>query len=213
MVRRLLILVRHGAIDEADVRLWGRSSVALNAEGRRQGAALAAALAPLAPARIVSSPQRRTCETAALCARSAQTLAVIDPRLDEMDFGAWTGQRFSDLHDDPDWRAWNDRRGGARTPSGETMRAAARRAIASLDEHLGIATPGPIIAVSHAEVIRAVVLLSLRIPFDEWWRLRIDPASICLLDGEARPFAVRAVNLRAVDLAAHRAPHSRVTSR
>jgi len=201
--RRLLILVRHGAVDGTDVRLWGRSDIALNAVGRTESAALAATLAPLVPARIVASPQRRTCETAAHCARAAGMLALVDPRLDEVDFGAWAGQSFAELAPDPQWRAWNDHRASAQTASGETMGDVTARVLDALEEHADVAGAGPVVLVSHAEIIRVVVLESLAIPYDDWWRIRVDPGSMTLLEGIVRPFAVRAVNLRPEDIVAH----------
>jgi len=206
--RRLLVLVRHGAVHDGDVRLWGRSHVTQSAAGQAQSAALAIALAPLVPGRIVASPQRRACETAALCARAAGMLTLVDPRLDEVDFGAWTGRSFAELAPDARWRAWNDRRASARTPGGETMARLTARVLDALEDHADTPAPGPVVLVSHAEIIRAAILEALRIPGDDWWRIRLDPGSMTLLEGPVRPFAVRAVNLRPEDIASHVGPRA-----
>ena len=85
--------------------------------------------------------------------------------------------RFADLDGDPAWRHWNAARGTAPTPGGETMAAAVSRAVAHLDR-LARHGDGPILCVSHCDVIRGVIAHALGLPLDNILRFEIDPASV-----------------------------------
>ena len=101
--------------------------------------------------------------------------------VDEVDFGHWSGRTFVQLADDPGWRSWNEQRSTARTPAGESIADILARVLRHLrelqDEH-----PGRfIVIVTHAEVIRAVVLHWLDASIDGYHRLAISPASWTLV--------------------------------
>jgi broad specificity phosphatase PhoE len=59
------------------------------------------------------------------------------------------------------------------------------------------ARPGVVAMVSHAEVIRTLVLDALQRPLNEWTAVTVNPASITILYGSAWPMTVAAMNLRA----------------
>ena len=174
----LIGLVRHGAHDDLGTWLSGRTrDIALNAAGQDQTAALARRLAGRGIAAIATSPRRRTIETAAILGQGLGLTPVRDDALDEIDFGAWSGAGFADLDGDPAWRHWNAARGTAPTPGGETMGAAVSRAMAHLD---GLARQGggPVLCVSHCDVIRGVIAHALGLSLDNILRFEIAPASI-----------------------------------
>ncbi|WP_207101105.1 histidine phosphatase family protein [Paracoccus shandongensis] len=174
----LVGLVRHGSHDDLGTWLSGRTrDIALNAGGRAETAALAQRLARRGVAAIATSPRRRTAETAAILGQGLGLAPMQADALDEIDFGAWSGARFSDLDADPAWRHWNAARATAPTPGGETMGAAVARAVAHLD---GLAEQGggPVLCVSHCDVIRGVVAHALGLSLDNILRFEIAPASI-----------------------------------
>src|SRR5438067_2485975 len=128
-----VVLVRHGAHDLLGKVLCGREAgVELNSEGRAQASAVAGRLASRGLAAVYSGPLERVRQTAAPIAARAGLDVVIDPAIDEIDLGAWTGARFSELARQPAWRRWNARRLGARPPGGETMREAQVRMVGFL---------------------------------------------------------------------------------
>lgn len=143
-----------------------------------QAAALGAALVGQGITRIECSPLTRTCQTAQAiadaCGLPAPTL--VDALL-EIDMGEWTGAAFGTLHG-PAWDAWNNRRGTARIPGGETMAEAQARIVGHIDR-LARDADGQVIAlVSHSDMIRAGVAHVLGLPLDNLLRFDIAPASV-----------------------------------
>lgn len=174
----LVGLVRHGAHDDLGTWLSGRTrDIALNAAGRDETAALARRLVGRGVTAITTSPRRRTVETAAILGQSLGRIPAAADALDEIDFGAWSGARFSDLDGDPAWQYWNAARATAPTPGGETMAAAVARAMAHLD---GLAPQGggPVLCVSHCDIIRGVIAHALGLSLDNILRFEIAPASV-----------------------------------
>ncbi|MFS0770900.1 histidine phosphatase family protein [Sphingomonas sp. 1P08PE] len=175
-----VLLVRHAAHIHLDRRLSGRMpGVPLSDDGRRQAAALARALAGRGLTAVECSPLDRTRETAAAIAVAA---GLPDPvavdALVEIDLGDWTGRAFGSFDDDPAWRDWNEHRGTARIPGGETMAEAQARIVGHL-ERIGRTRPGDTIAlVTHSDMIRAAIAWVLGLPLDHLLRFDIDPASI-----------------------------------
>jgi broad specificity phosphatase PhoE len=149
-----LLLIRHGATAwNASGRLQGRADIGLSAAGRAEveGWRLPAAFAQ---ARWLTSPLRRARETAALLTGRP---VVVEPRLIEMDWGAWQGLRAAEL--DPAKLAANEALGlDFRPPGGESPREVAARVRALVAELA--ADPGPVVAISHKGVIRAALALA-----------------------------------------------------
>ena len=176
-VTATILLIRHAAHADFNQRLSGRrSGVELTEEGHRQAAALGQRLASGGVTRVECSPLERTRATATAIARACALPAPtgVDALL-EIDMGDWTGRAFDDFGDDPAWRAWNQHRGSARIPGGESMAEAQARIVA----HLGKAADGETVAmVSHSDMIRAAVAHVLGLPLDNLLRFDIDPASV-----------------------------------
>lgn len=182
---RLVGLVRHGSHDELGRVLSGRTTgVALNPAGRDEASALARALAGAGVGAILSSPQRRTVETAAILARALGPNPQVDPALDEIDFGEWSGRDFADLSGDA-WDLWNTARATAPAPGGETMAGAVVRAAALIDR-LGADGGEPVLCVSHCDIIRGVVCHYLGLGLDHILRFSVDPGRICWLNADGQ---------------------------
>jgi broad specificity phosphatase PhoE len=149
----LLALLRHGPTAwTADRRLQGRSDLPLSPEGRRAvaGWRLPPEVAGFA---WLTSPLARARETAALLGHGE---APADPRLAEMSFGDWEGQRLKDLRArlGPAMNEIEARGLDFRAPGGETPRQVQARMAPLLAE---IGRGGrDCLAVTHKGVIRAV---------------------------------------------------------
>lgn len=160
--------------------LSGRTAgLGLTSEGVEQAARLGVRIALRRPDRIQASPLDRTMQTARAVAVAAglDDVAAVEA-LNEVDFGDWTGRRFAELADAPLWRAWNDARGSAAAPAGESMAAAQDRIVAHL-QVMARAHDGETIAmVTHCDMIRAAVAWILGLPLDHLLRFDVDPASV-----------------------------------
>lgn len=193
-----ILLVRHAAAAVVD-RLCGRTpGIPLSPAGRRQAAALAERLAGVPLAAVYSSPLERTRETTGAIAAAHQVEPIVSEPLGEVDFGEWTGLSFADLDQRPEWRRFNAVRSLAHPPGGERFVEVQRRAVAEL-QRLATRHPGAIVAaVTHADVIRAVVTYVLGMPIDLFARLEILPASVTILRLDAAE-APRLAGLNLVD--------------
>lgn len=155
--------------------------IGLSAAGDLQARALAERLAPLRLAAIHTSPVERARSTAGAIAAGRPVAPVVVDALDEIDFGDWTGKRFTDLAEDPEWTAWNSARGAARAAGGETMVDAQSRIVRHI-EAVAARFPGEAVAlVSHCDMIRAAIAHYLGLSLDALLRFEIDPASVSRL--------------------------------
>lgn len=178
------ILVRHATCEHMDEMLLGRAvDSPLDAHGLRQAEATANVLRHHEGLLIMSSPRRRTRQTAEAIALATRSDVVSSDAIDEIDFGRWSGRTFAQLAEDPDWRHWNDHRSSASTPSGERIADVQARVLHQLNRWRR-EFPGRVVAiVTHAEVIRATLMHWLDAPIDGYSRLAIHPASystVCL---------------------------------
>lgn len=150
--------------------------VGLSEEGRGQAERLAAGLARRPIAAVVSSPLQRAQETAAPIAARLGLPVTTDAGFDEIDFGEWTGRAFAALDGDPAWDAWNRFRSVAACPGGESMLAAASRAVGAARALRAAHPDGEVVVVSHQDVLKALLAHLLGIPLDLFGRMALDPA-------------------------------------
>ncbi|WP_372618248.1 histidine phosphatase family protein [Falsiroseomonas sp.] len=190
-----LLLARHAAHAEFGQVLSGRSDAAgLSAEGRAQAAGLARRLRRERPVALHASPRRRALETAQLLGEALGLPVITEPALDEIEFGAWTGRAFATLEDDPAWRSWNEQRATASPPEGEAMHAALSRVLRWTGGLPARHPDAVILAVSHADVIKAVLLAHLGATLDAHWRVEVGGASLSAVELWPGGGRVRLVN-------------------
>jgi broad specificity phosphatase PhoE len=191
-------LVRHASYDQLGRRLAGRSpGHSLNEDGRAEAAALASAFSGRAIAAVVSSPLERARETAMPIAAAHGLPVAIEPDLNEIDFGDWTGMAFAELHGNPDWQRFNVFRSAVPIPGGESVLAVQARAVAAILRLRAAYPAGEVVAISHGDVVKAILFHFLGMPLDFLRRIEIAPASRSELVLHADDARVRAVNLPA----------------
>src|SRR5699024_7037521 len=155
---------------------------------------------------VVSSPLQRCRQTAVAVADPHDGLAPTTHRgLLECGYGEWTGRPLKELAKDPLWRVVQEQPSAVRFPGGESMiemAARAQQAIRDLDAAIA-AEHGPDavwVAVSHGDVIKAILAEALGMHLDSFQRILVDPASISIVRyTDARPY-VAGVNTTAGDL-------------
>jgi ribonuclease H / adenosylcobalamin/alpha-ribazole phosphatase len=192
-----ILLLRHAAHVELGQTLSGRRrDVALSRDGLEQAAIVADLLAPLPLAAVYSSPRERAWYTARDIAEPHGLKVQVSEALDEVDFGDWSGLTFAELESDPAWTEWNEFRSRARPPGGETMAEAVARAAGAVEamaqEHDG----ATVAAVSHCDIIRALIAHYLGLPLDNLLRFDVDPASVSRLQVGSWGGRVASVNER-----------------
>jgi probable phosphoglycerate mutase len=176
----VLLLVRHGVTATTGKILPGRAAgLHLNDAGRAQAEAAARRIARLKRvAAIYSSPLERARETALAIARACRMPVRIDRGLLECDFGEWTGQRLDRLSKRPEWDVVQRHPSAFRFPGGESFVDLQARITGAL-ARLVAQHPGRIVvAVSHADPIKAAVAHALGMPLDLFQRIVIATASI-----------------------------------
>ncbi len=179
-----MLLVRHGTTPTTGKLLPGRApGLPLAPEGQAQAEEVAARIAALAkrPVAVYASPLERTRQTAAPIARALGVRVRIARGLVEVDVGRWTGEKLARLVKTPDWSAVHRWPGGFRFPGGESFADMSTRASAAVLE-LVHAHPGDtVVAVSHADPIKAVVAAAAGTPLDLFQRLVVSPCSVSAL--------------------------------
>lgn len=181
------LIVRHATCARIDEVLLGRVLDApLDANGIRQALALADCIRHESPLRVESSPRRRTLQTARAIADSAHCDVRVAKALDELDFGYWAGQSFAQLECDHDWCRWNRDRDHARTPAGTDIRGVQRRIGRYLTLLAATCAGATLVLVTHAEIIRSIVLQCLGAPARDYLGITVEPASITRLSVDAR---------------------------
>ena len=184
-----VVLIRHGATAVMEHGLTSRTpGIPLSARGLRQARALAQRLGVLH--RVITSPIQRAVETAGVLNSKANATPEQMDSFTEFDFGDWTGKPFSELECDPEWKKFNEFRDLVRAPRGESMEDVQKRALGGLRQVLRETAGGAVAIVSHAEVIRAIILAITGTSLRNFWRFQIDPASItelvCGPEGDER---------------------------
>ncbi len=178
-----LLLVRH--VEHAlqnDVLLGRAHDAEFTEEARRRLPELADSLRGERPAAIHSSPRRRARETAQAIATLHGLPVELREELDEIDYGDWSGRRFAELVQDVQWQRWNRQRSSQCPPNGESMRALQERMIAYASTAARLYPGKTVIAVTHAEPIRTLLLHAAGIPLDDFARIGIAPGSVTRLD-------------------------------
>ncbi len=184
----MVLLVRHGRTPTTGQVLPGRAAgLHLSEEGLAQAEAVADRIGALAggkhggPVAVYASPLERTTETARPIARRLGLRVRSERGLLECDFGEWTGGKLADLAKKPEWTTVQRNPSGFRFPGGESfieMQARMTSALARLVErHRG----ETIVAVSHADPIKAVVAQAAGTPLDLFQRLTVAPCSVSAL--------------------------------
>src|SRR3954463_10243230 len=167
--------------------------VHLDDRGQAQAKALAERLAGVPVVSIVASPLERCQETAAALADGRDVVVETDERLGECHYGDWTGQELKKLAKDPLWKVVQAHPSAAAFPGGEALRDTQARAVDAIREtNARLGSGATWVAVSHGDVIKAVLADALGMHLDMFQRLLVDPCSVSVVRyTELRPFVVR----------------------
>jgi probable phosphomutase (TIGR03848 family) len=202
-----VLFVRHGrtTANATGVLAGWTPGIGLDDTGEAQARALALRFAALPLAAIVSSPLERCRQTADhLLAVPGpkgrpRPRPVTDDRLGECRYGDWTGRPLKDLAREPLWRVVQAHPSAAifPGPQGESMPDMQHRAVAAVRQHDALVADehgvdALWVAVSHGDVIKALLADALGMHLDAFQRIVVDPCSVSVVRyTPLRPFAVR----------------------
>ena len=199
----VVLLVRHGLTPTTGIKLPGRApGLHLSDEGRRQAEAAAERIGKVARiAAVYCSPITRARETAQPIGRAVKRTLRIERDLADLDIGEWTGMSLKQAARRPEWETVQRNPSGFRFPDGESFPEMQARITSALGR-LVARFPGQIVvAVSHADPIKAAVAQALGTPLDLFQRIMIAPTSITAVAYRRGGPAVLTVNSLAGDIA------------
>jgi probable phosphoglycerate mutase len=192
-----IYLLRH-AESEANARgiLAGRDySVDLTAKGFKDSRKIKSRLAKIDFTRVYSSPITR-------CVQTITPYLDSNPRIDvtltesliEMDYGLWSGKKLASLSKKKEWSLIQNRPGEFTFPNGESFQEMRRRLKSFLNSLID--TDGPILIVSHGDIIKMALTITLDLPLNKFQNFVVAPASISTIDYSQKSKSVISTNQR-----------------
>ena len=182
-----IYLVRHGrtAWNKGEV-FRGTADVPLDDVGRDQGTLVAGALRTQASlaARILCSPLSRAGETATIIAAGFPGVrAEVDGRLTDIDVGEWSGMSLSEVATryPEQYEEWIRIPHLFRFPRGQALAQIQERAWQSVEDAVPLLHDADVILVSHRLTLKTLILKAVGAGLECFWRVRLDTASISIL--------------------------------
>ncbi|MDD4859963.1 MAG: alpha-ribazole phosphatase [Dehalococcoidales bacterium] len=192
-----LLLVRHGDTRlNHPKRFWGSTDVELSEIGIKQATRLAERLASEKINTIYSSKLKRCLVTAQMIASRHKAGITLCDDLREINFGYAEGLTFAEisrLHPELaesllDWKAHPE------FPGGESFDDLNRRVLqflGGLEKHK---QEENILIVAHNGVLRLIICNLLEIPVEHWLQMRIDLASLSIMETYPRGAILNSLN-------------------
>ena len=176
-----LTLVRHGETEWSRThRHTGRTDLPLEPEGEKEARAIAAPLASLQPALVLSSPLRRAQETALLAGFGDNAGIGIEFEADlmEWDYGDYEGRTTASIQAErPGWQLFRDG-----CPNGEDAAEVGARADRIIER--ARATGADVLLFSHGHFCRVLAVRWLGLPADQGRYFTLSTAAISVLGYE-----------------------------
>lgn len=178
-----IILLRHGVTESTERKVFcgaGGSDPGLTSFGEKQSQRAAAWIERHGGIdAVVSSPMRRTRETAEIVAGAMGLGVGIEDGLIEAAFGEWDGYSFAEIQErwPAEMSAWLGSTSVA-PPGGEAFDDVDARIAAARDRILQMYAGETVVAVSHVTPIKLMMRLALDAPMSVIYRMELAAASI-----------------------------------
>jgi broad specificity phosphatase PhoE len=152
-------------------------SVELSKEGFKQSKELASYLKTLKISQVYCSPLTRCIQTITPFMKVNPKIDFkIEPDLIEMNYGDWSGKKLRTLSKDKRWKNVQNNPSSFTFPQGESFKQMRRR-VDGLIRDLSM-EKGPILLVTHGDIIKMILAASLGLPIDKFQSFVAEPASI-----------------------------------
>jgi alpha-ribazole phosphatase len=188
--------LRHAPVPDPGNRITGRLDLPCDTSDSDWFAALAARLPRNAV--LVESGLMRCGQTigALEAAGLALPQPIVEPALQEQDFGRWQGRTWSDLAalQAPGLAAFWEQPAVIAPPGGESFAAVVERVAAAVATLSAVHAGRDIIAVAHAGSIRAALAVALGIVPEAALAFVIEPLSLTRIDALPASWRVAGVN-------------------
>lgn len=180
-----LLLVRHGVTEHTALKRFSGGlkggNPSLTDEGRAQVRATGEWLGPVAEAvdMVVTSPVRRTLESAEILAELWGVDLEVEDAIAEMEFGTWDGLTFAEVQERyPDeLQSWLGNLEHA-PGGGESFAAVAERVRSGRDRIVDSYAGHTVVVVSHVTPIKTIVADAVGAPLEALFRMELSPASV-----------------------------------
>jgi broad specificity phosphatase PhoE len=192
-----LFAIRHGETEFArDRRFAGATDVPLTSRGQLQAEAVARVLSGAFVGAVYTSPLGRARSSAELVAAPHKLAVRVEPAFREMSFGQWEGLTRAEIA--VRWPSeidtWMATPHLVQPPGGEHLDDVAARVVAGLaalrEAHAG----ETVVLVSHAMVLRLLVLAALGLGTDRLWSVDASPAGITEIEYQGDWVTVHRMN-------------------
>lgn len=157
-------------------------------------------------AAVYASPLQRAQETAAPIAEALKRNVVTHDGLIELDVGDWTGRKLGALAKLAAWQTVQRYPSGFTFPGGESFVDMSKRIVAAIADLAGNHPGRTVVAVTHADPIRAYVAHASGAHLDMFQRFVVAPCSVSAVMVGNRPPTVLTINNTGA------VPHHRSTS-
>jgi broad specificity phosphatase PhoE len=166
----MLHVVRHGRTEvNAAGKLLGRNNPELDQTGRKQAEELANRLGEVDL--VISSPLKRTMETASYISNTVKT----DPRWLELDYGELEGKSIEDI-DTEIWERWRSDIEWA-PDGGESLTALGARVTEACEDIVEISKDREVVVVTHVSPVKATLAWVLGLDAGVSWKCHVSPGS------------------------------------
>jgi probable phosphoglycerate mutase len=192
-----LYLLRHAQSEANQLGvLAGRdNTVNLSMKGFKDSKQVCKELSKIEFKSIYSSPITRCLQTVKpLQDKYPKSVFSTHSGLTEMDFGRWSGKKLSDLSKTKDWKIIQKAPAEYRFAGGESFLLLRKRVSAFLKEIAIL--EGPILVVSHGDVIKMFLTCTLDLPTNDFQRFQVSPASVSIIDYDKISQVIVATNTK-----------------
>lgn len=193
-----ILLVRHGQTEWNRIeRFRGRIDLELNSTGLVQAQKTAAKINQFwKPDAVYSSPLKRAFQTASIIAEATQNQVQTSQELIDIDYGEWHGLSPEEVrlrwHEQLD--TWYQHPDQAIIPGGENLKQVQTRAMDFIHSVLTTESNLTLLLVSHTVVNRLILLGTLGLGIDHFWRLRQEPCAINIIEVNDSQFTLVGMN-------------------
>lgn len=185
----------HSIANQRGILAGQLPNIGLSDRGKSEARNLISILGPLKIDQIISSPLQRCQETIEPFLEKFSGQHRADERLIEMDYGQWSGKKLKVLALRPLWRTIQRNPAGVEFPHGESFSNMQHRVTSIVDEVLMRFRNKTVLLVTHGDICKFLTTHFLGLPFNDFQKFQVDPASLSVYRHGKQGFAVSYINV------------------